>query len=63
MGQQVSRSELQPGDLVFFYSPVSHVGIYVGGGQMVHAPTFGDVVKVASIDAMGSYSHATRIAG
>jgi peptidoglycan DL-endopeptidase CwlO len=62
MGTQVSRSELQPGDLVFFYSPVSHVGMYVGNGQMVHAPTFGDVVKVASIDAMGSYSHAVRIA-
>jgi cell wall-associated NlpC family hydrolase len=62
MGTPVSRSQLQPGDLVFFYSPVSHVGMYVGNGQMVHAPTFGDVVKVASIDAMGSYSHAMRIA-
>jgi peptidoglycan DL-endopeptidase CwlO len=63
MGQQIPRDQLQPGDLVFFYSPVSHVGIYIGGGQMVHAPTFGDVVKVAGIDVMGSYSHATRIAG
>jgi peptidoglycan DL-endopeptidase CwlO len=63
MGTPVSRSELQPGDLVFFYSPVSHVGMYIGNGQMVHAPTFGDVVKVAGIDAMGSYSHAMRIAG
>jgi peptidoglycan DL-endopeptidase CwlO len=33
---------------------VSHVGIYIGNGQMVHAPTSGDVVKVASIDVMGS---------
>ena len=63
MGTPVSRSELQPGDLVVFYSPVSHVGMYIGNGQMVHAPTFGDVVKVASIDDMGSYSHAMRIAG
>ena len=47
MGQPVSRDQLQPGDLVFFYSPVSHVGIYIGNGQMVHAPTSGDVVKVA----------------
>ena len=62
MGRSVSRSELQPGDLVFFYSPVSHVGIYIGGGQMVHAPTFGDVVKVASIDVMGGYAGARRIA-
>ncbi|GAA3158213.1 C40 family peptidase [Blastococcus jejuensis] len=63
MGQSVSRAELQPGDLVFFYSPVSHVGIYIGNGQMVHAPTSGDVVKVASIDAMGGYAGARRIAG
>jgi cell wall-associated NlpC family hydrolase len=63
MGQQVSRDQLQPGDLVFFYSPVSHVGIYIGNGNMVHAPTSGDVVKVASIDSMYGYSHATRIAG
>jgi cell wall-associated NlpC family hydrolase len=62
MGQAVSRAELQPGDLVFFYSPVSHVGIYIGGGQMVHAPTSGDVVKVAPIDAMGGYAGARRIA-
>ncbi|SDF75279.1 Cell wall-associated hydrolase, NlpC family [Blastococcus aurantiacus] len=62
MGRSVSRSELQPGDLVFFYSPVSHVGIYIGGNQMVHAPTSGDVVKVASIDVMGGYAGARRIA-
>ena len=61
MGAAVSRSALQPGDLVFFYSPVSHVGIYVGNGQMVHAPTSGDVVKVASIDSMGGYAGARRI--
>ncbi|MCO7218239.1 NlpC/P60 family protein [Klenkia sp. PcliD-1-E] len=64
MGQAVSRSQLQPGDLVAFYSPVSHIGIYIGNGQMVHAPTSGDVVKVASIDAMGSAPTAyRRIAG
>jgi len=62
MGRSVSRSELQPGDLVFFYSPVSHVGIYIGGNQMVHAPTSGDVVKVASIDVMGGYAGARRLA-
>ncbi len=63
IGTPVSRADLQPGDLVFFYSPVSHVGIYIGGGQMVHAPTFGDVVKVADVDVMGSYSHGMRLAG
>ncbi len=61
MGQAVSRDDLQPGDLVFFRSPVSHVGIYIGGGQMVHAPTSGDVVKVASVDAVGGYAGARRI--
>jgi cell wall-associated NlpC family hydrolase len=61
MGQAVSRDNLQPGDLVFFYSPVSHVGIYIGNGQMVHAPTSGDVVKVAPI--MSGFSGARRIAG
>jgi peptidoglycan DL-endopeptidase CwlO len=61
MGQSVSRAQLQPGDLVFFYSPVSHVGIYIGNGQMVHAPTAGDVVKVAPIDAMGFFVGGRRI--
>jgi peptidoglycan DL-endopeptidase CwlO len=60
MGQPVSRDQLRPGDLVFFYSPVSHVGIYIGNGQMVHAPTSGDVVKVAPL--MSGFSGARRIA-
>ncbi|MDR1775802.1 MAG: C40 family peptidase [Actinomycetes bacterium] len=46
-GQRVSRSDLQPGDLVFFGSPIHHVGLYVGGGQMIHAPHSGDVVRYA----------------
>jgi peptidoglycan DL-endopeptidase CwlO len=62
MGQSVSRDALQPGDLVFFYSPVSHVGIYIGNGQMVHAPTSGDVVKVANLDSMGNFVGGRRIA-
>ena len=61
MGQPVPRDQLQPGDLVFFYQPVSHVGIYVGNGQMVHAPTSGDVVKVSSL--MSGFSGARRVAG
>jgi cell wall-associated NlpC family hydrolase len=63
MGRPVSRGELQPGDLVFFYSPVSHVGMYIGNGQMVHASTSSQPVKVASLDSMGSYNSARRIAG
>ncbi|MEU9603124.1 NlpC/P60 family protein [Streptomyces sp. NPDC048057] len=51
-GKRVSRSELAPGDLVFFYPGISHVGLYVGGGRMVHAPRPGAPVRIASIDAM-----------
>ncbi|CAB4909410.1 unannotated protein [freshwater metagenome] len=49
-GKLISRSNLKPGDLVFFGSPVSHVGIYLGGGRMVHAPRSGSRVKVATMD-------------
>lgn len=52
-GTPVDRANLQPGDLVFFGSSTSnitHVGIYIGGGQMVHAPHTGDVVKVSSLN-------------
>jgi cell wall-associated NlpC family hydrolase len=63
MGRPVSRAQLQPGDLVFFYSPVSHVGMYIGNGQMVHASTSGEPVKVVSLDSMPDYNSARRIAG
>jgi cell wall-associated NlpC family hydrolase len=61
VGTPVSRASLQPGDLVFFYSPVGHVGVYIGNGLMVHAPTTGDVVKIANIDTMGGYNSARRL--
>ena len=48
MGRDVPRAQLAPGDLVFFGSPVHHVGIYVGGGQYLHAPQTGDVVKISA---------------
>jgi peptidoglycan DL-endopeptidase CwlO len=47
-GSPVSRSQLAPGDLVFF-NGLGHVGIYIGGGRFVHAPHTGDVVKISSI--------------
>ena len=62
VGTPVSRADLRPGDLVFFYNPVGHVGIYIGDGKMVHAPTSGDVVRVASVDRMWGYNSARRIA-
>ena len=58
-GDKVPRSELQPGDLVYFYSPISHVGIYLGNGRMVHAPNPGRRVEVAPISQM-PYTGATR---
>lgn len=59
-GRRVSRSELLPGDLVFFYSGVSHVGIYVGHGQMIHAPNPSAPVRLAPIDEM-PLAGATRV--
>lgn len=50
-GQPVARDELQPGDIVTFYSDVSHAGIYIGDGMMVHASTYGTPVRVAPIDS------------
>jgi len=60
-GRHISREELRPGDLVFFYSDLHHVGIYLGGGMMVHAPRTGDVVRIASINGR-PYAGAVRIA-
>ena len=53
MGTAISISALQPGDLVFF-TGASHMGIYIGGGQFIHAPHTGDVVKISSLS--GYYS-------
>ncbi len=61
LGVGVPRDQLQPGDLVFF-DGLDHVGIYIGGGQFVHAPHTGDVVKITTLAAYGgSYVGARRI--
>jgi cell wall-associated NlpC family hydrolase len=49
-GQPVSREQMQPGDVITYYSDASHVGIYIGDGMMVHASTFGVPVRVAPVD-------------
>lgn len=49
-GPHIARTDLAPGDLVFFGSPIGHVGIYVGNGNMIEAPHSGAVVRVSSID-------------
>lgn len=59
-GQRIPRSELRPGDLVFFYSSISHVGLYVGNGQMIHAPNPSAPVRLAPLDEM-PFAGATRV--
>jgi peptidoglycan DL-endopeptidase CwlO len=51
-GARVAASALQPGDLVFYYNPISHVGMYIGGGAIVHAPHPGSVVQVTGLYSM-----------
>jgi cell wall-associated NlpC family hydrolase len=60
-GVSVSKADLRPGDLVFFYSGLSHVGIYLGNGQIVHAPHTGAVVEVAPLSWM-PFATARRVA-
>ncbi|GAA2404616.1 hypothetical protein Cme02nite_68800 [Catellatospora methionotrophica] len=48
----ITRGQLVPGDLIFFYRDVHHVGIYLGGNKMVHAPQFGEQVRVDPIDSL-----------
>lgn len=62
LGRQVSRQELQPGDLVFYYTPISHVALYVGNGMIVHARTYGKPVAVTSVDQRG-YRFGVRLGG
>jgi peptidoglycan DL-endopeptidase CwlO len=65
-GSRVSSSQLAPGDLVFFYPDLGHVGIYIGGGLFIHAPHTGDVVKISSLSDpwyASVYMGAVRISG
>jgi cell wall-associated NlpC family hydrolase len=60
-GMHVSRADLEPGDLVFFFADISHVGIYIGNGLMVDAPSTGQVVQVQPV-FWDSFVGAVRIA-
>jgi cell wall-associated NlpC family hydrolase len=62
VGVPVAKSDLRPGDLVFFYSPVSHVGMYIGNGMVVHASEPGQPVKVTSLAHAGPFHNARRLA-
>jgi cell wall-associated NlpC family hydrolase len=59
-GRSISRPNLQPGDLVFFGSPISHVGIYIGKNKMVHAPRPGARVQIAEF---GNYFGRKKYVG
>jgi peptidoglycan DL-endopeptidase CwlO len=61
-GMHVARNDLEPGDLVFFFADISHVGIYIGNGLMVDAPDFGETVQVQPVWGGGAYDGAVRIA-
>lgn len=59
-GTAVARADLQPGDVIAYYQAASHVGIYAGDGQVIHAPTYGRPVAEVPIDAAGPYRNARR---
>jgi len=59
-GQPVSLSDLQPGDVLTFYSDASHAGIYVGDGMMVHSSTYGTPVRVVPMNSSGPIYNARR---
>ncbi|HWO95910.1 MAG TPA: NlpC/P60 family protein [Bacillus sp. (in: firmicutes)] len=60
VGTRISLNEVQPGDLVFRGKPAYHVGIYIGGGQYIHAPQTGDVVKISAYNP-SKFTTATRV--
>jgi cell wall-associated NlpC family hydrolase len=61
VGQQVSRADVRAGDLIFYYEPVHHVAIAVDGVRAVHAPSFGETVKLGGIDAIGPITVIRRV--
>lgn len=60
VGTRISRDQVRAGDLVFFYSPIHHVGLAINNTQMVHASTYGVPVQIANIDS-SPYVGATRV--
>ena len=62
VGKKVAKSDLRPGDLVFYYSPVSHVGLYIGNGKIVHAANPRRGVNITSLNSM-PFTGARRVVG
>jgi cell wall-associated NlpC family hydrolase len=61
VGYRVPITNVRAGDLLFFYSPVSHVGIYLGYGVMVHASTYGKPVSIVPVSSVPGFNHARRV--
>ena len=59
-GEKIPLSQIQANDVVFFGSPVHHVGIYIGGGYFIHAPRTGDFVKISRLADRKDYAGARR---
>lgn len=60
VGTAIAKADLQPGDLVFSYTPVSHVGIYMGDGKILNASNSGEPVKISSMQYL-PFTIARRI--
>jgi cell wall-associated NlpC family hydrolase len=60
LGTKVAAADLQPGDVVFFGSPIHHVGMYIGGGYFLHAPRTGDFVKISKLAERSDFAGARR---
>ncbi|OKJ16110.1 C40 family peptidase [Kitasatospora sp. CB01950] len=58
-GKRIAKSDIQPGDLLFYYNDLHHVGIYIGNGKLLHAPRTGKNIEIVPIDVM-PYMGAVR---
>ncbi|MEV4556823.1 NlpC/P60 family protein [Kitasatospora sp. NPDC049285] len=58
-GKRIAKADIQPGDLLFYYSDLHHVGIYIGNGKLLHAPRTGKNVEIVDMDVM-PYMGAVR---
>ncbi|MFT3862103.1 NlpC/P60 family protein [Micropruina sp.] len=63
VGRPVARSELKPGDLLFFYNPIHHVGMYMGNGLFVHARNPRNDLEITRLDSYPAYQGARRVVG
>ncbi|CZR95916.1 putative endopeptidase p60 precursor [Clostridioides difficile] len=61
VGKKVEKNNLQAGDLVFFHNPVSHVGLYIGNEEFLHAPQKGDVVKISKLSSRKDFNTSRRV--